>query len=65
MKKLKWYFWIHHAIPIEPLTEPKKNRVKFVKENKSKNQIETRLKYMTMVEPPRVYFITRWNISMV
>jgi len=25
MKKLKWYFWIHHSIPIEPPIEPKKN----------------------------------------
>ena len=49
-KKLKWYFHIHHDILVEPLTEPIKNRIKFIKENKPKNEIKLRLKLMKPVK---------------
>ena len=49
-KKLKWYFHIHHDILVEPLTEPIKNRIKFIKENKPKDEIKLRLKLMKPVK---------------
>jgi len=49
-KKLKWYFHIHHKVLVEPLTEPIENRIKFIKENKPKEEIKLRLKLMKPVK---------------
>ena len=48
--KTKFYWHIHHDILLEPLTEPLKNRIKFIKNNKSKNEIELRLKLLKPVK---------------
>jgi len=52
MKKLtlKYYFHIHHGILVEALTEPLKNRIKYIKENKPKDEIELRLKLIKPVK---------------
>jgi len=52
MKKLtlKYYFHIHHEILVEALTEPLKNRIKYIKENKPKDEIELRLKLLKPVK---------------
>jgi len=52
MKKLtlKYYFHIHHEILVEALTEPLKNRIKYIKENKPKDEIELRLKLIKPVK---------------
>jgi len=52
MKKLtlKYYFHIHHEILAEPLTEPLKNRIKYIKEDKPKDEIELRLKLIKPVK---------------
>jgi len=57
MKKLKFYWHIHHDILVEPLTEPLKNRIRYIKENKPENEIELRLKLLKPVKgklPKRV-----------
>ena len=50
MNKLKWYWHIHHDVLLEPLTEPLRNRIKFIKENKPKDEIELRLKLLKPVK---------------
>ena len=50
MKALKFYWHIHHDTLIEPLIEPIKNRIKHIKGNKPKNEIELRLKLLKPVE---------------
>jgi len=52
MKKLtlKYYWHIHHEILVEALTEPLKNRIKYIKENKPKDEIELRLKLIKPVK---------------
>ena len=47
--KIKFYWHIHHDVLLEPLTQPLKNRIKFIKENKPKNEIELRLKLLKPV----------------
>jgi len=47
--KTKFYWHIHHDVLLEPLTEPLKNRIKFIKENKPKDEIELRLKLLKPV----------------
>ena len=53
-KKVKWYWHIHHEKLLEPLTEPLKNRIKYIKEEKAKDetpeQIKLRLKLMKRVK---------------
>ena len=51
MKKLtlKYYWHIHHGLLIETLTEPLKNRIKDIKENKPKNEIPLRLRLLKPV----------------
>ena len=48
--KIKFYWHIHHDILLEPLTQPLKNRIKYIKENKPKNEIELRLKLLKPVK---------------
>ena len=48
--KTKFYWHIHHDILLEPLTEPLKNRIKFIKENKPEDEIELRLKLLKPVK---------------
>jgi len=48
--KTKFYWHIHHDILLEPLTEPLKNRIEYIKNNKSKNEIELRLKLLKPVK---------------
>jgi ABC-type transporter lipoprotein component MlaA len=50
MKKTKFYFHIHHDVLLEPLTEPLKNRIKYIKETKPKDEIELRLKLLKPVK---------------
>jgi len=47
-----WWWCIHHESHLEPLTEPIENRVKFIRENKPENEIETRLLNMAPVLHP-------------
>ena len=48
--KTKFYWHIHHDILLEPLTEPLKNRIDFIKENKPEDEIELRLKLLKPVK---------------
>ena len=48
--KTKFYWHIHHDILLELLIEPLKNRIKFIKENKPKDEIELRLKLLKPVK---------------
>jgi len=50
MKKLKFAWHIHHEILVEPLTEPIENRIKFIKENKPKEEQPLRLKLLKEVK---------------
>src|SRR3989304_1863959 len=43
-RKYAWH--VHHETLIEPLTEPIKNRIRFIKANKPDDEIETRLRLM-------------------
>src|SRR3990167_387329 len=43
-RKYDWH--VHHETIIEPLTEPIKNRIRFIKANKPDDEIETRLRLM-------------------
>ena len=45
-----FYWHIHHTFLVEPLTEPIKNRIGFIKENKAKKEIATRLRLMKPVK---------------
>ena len=49
-KKLKWYWHIHHDILLEALTGPLKNRIKYIKNIKPKDEIELRLKLIKPVK---------------
>ena len=48
--KYKFYWHIHHTILFEALTEPIENRIKYIKENKPKNEIKLRLKLLKPVK---------------
>src|SRR3990167_10405940 len=50
IKKISWFWHIHHEVLLEFLTEPLKNRIKFIKENKPKNEIKLRLKLMKPIK---------------
>ena len=41
--ELELYWHVHHDILVENLTEPIENRIKFIKENKPKDEIKLRL----------------------
>ena len=60
--KAKFYWHIHHETLVEPLTEPLKNRIKYIKEEKSKSeteeQIELRLKLLKKVKGK---IVKDWN----
>ena len=49
-KNLKLYWHIHHEILVENLTESYRTRVKYIKENKSKDEIKLRLKLFKKVK---------------
>lgn len=44
MKKPIFYWHIHHEVLLEPLTEPLKNRIDYIKENKPEEEQVLRLK---------------------
>ena len=46
----KFYWHIHHDTLLEPLTEPLKNRIDYIKENKPKEEIALRLKLLKPVK---------------
>src|SRR3990167_7702159 len=48
--KTKLYWHIHHDILLEPLTEPLKNRIEFIKRNKPKGEIKLRLRLLRPVK---------------
>jgi len=48
--KTKYYFHIHHEILMETLTEPLKNRIKYIKEEKPEDEIELRLRLIRPVK---------------
>lgn len=50
MKKLKFYWHIHHDTLLESRNEPIKNRIKYIKENKPKDEIKLRLKLLKPVK---------------
>mgnify|MGYP001565816925 CR=1 FL=1 len=45
-KRYTLWTWIHHEVPLELLTEPVKNRVRFIKTQKPAHERETRLRAM-------------------
>lgn len=47
----QWYWHIHHMELVEKLDEPLNARIDYVKANKAKNEIATRLKWLTRVRP--------------
>ena len=53
-KNFKMYWHIHHEVLVENLYEPLKNRIKYIKEEKAKNetpeQIKLRLKLLKKVK---------------
>ena len=47
MDKIHPFYWhIHHDILVEEQTEPIENRINFIKNNKPKNEIKTRLRLL-------------------
>ena len=50
MKKPKFYWHIHHNILMELLLEPIENRIKYIIENKPKEEIELRLRLLKPVK---------------
>lgn len=49
-KGLQMYWHIHHEILVENLMEPLKNRIKYIKEEKPKDEVKLRLKLLKKVE---------------
>ena len=49
IKKLRFYWHIHHKTLCELLTEPIRNRIKYIKENKPAKEIALRLKLLKPV----------------
>ena len=45
-----FYWHIHHDILVEPLLEPIKNRIAYIKSEKPEDEIETRLRLMKTVK---------------
>ena len=50
MKKPIFFWHIHHNVLLEPLTEPLKNRIAFIKIVKPKDEIELRLKLLKKIK---------------
>ena len=46
MKRGIFYWHVHHSILVEELTEPIKNRIKYIKKHKPEHERETRLRLM-------------------
>lgn len=46
MKKGIFYWHVHHDTLVEQITEPIENRIEYIKSNKPKHEIETRLRLM-------------------
>src|SRR3990167_6015311 len=46
MKRVIFYWHIHHSILVEELTEPIKNRIEYIKKHKPEHERETRLRLM-------------------
>ena len=49
-KNLKLYWHIHHSVLFENLTEPLKNRIDYIKKEKSKEEIKLRLKLLKKIK---------------
>src|SRR3990167_9774073 len=47
---MKYYWHLHHDILLESLTEPLKNRIAYIKEEKPKDEIKLRLKLLKPVK---------------
>jgi hypothetical protein len=47
-----WWLCVHHEIHCEPLTEPVEDRVQYIRTNKPKHEIETRLRELAPVLHP-------------
>ena len=50
MKKIQWAWHIHHDILIEPLIEPLKNRIEYIKKNKPIEEQPLRLRLLKEVK---------------
>ena len=48
--KIQFYWHLHHNSLIDFLTEPIENRIKYIKENKPKAEIELRLKLLKPIK---------------
>src|SRR3990167_4277978 len=53
-KKPTYVLHCHHDVLFERLTEPVENRIKYIKENKPKDEIETRLRLMRVLTDEEV-----------
>ena len=47
---IAWYWHVHHNIFAEPLTEPIEKRIAFIKANKPKEEVETRLRLLKPIK---------------
>ena len=47
-----WYWHIHHEVLCEPLTEPLANRLYYIRTEKPKSEVETRLRLIAPVTVP-------------
>src|SRR3990167_10022876 len=47
---IAWYWHIHHDIFAEPLTAPIEKRIAFIKANKPKEEVETRLRLLKPIK---------------
>ena len=47
---LQWVWHCHHDILLEPLTEPLKNRIAYIKKSKPENELKLRLKLLKLVK---------------
>ena len=52
MKKPKLYWHIHHRSLLEPATEPIRNRIKFIREEKYASEVPIRLECLKPVKRP-------------
>ncbi len=48
--KTKYYWHLHHEVLLESLTEPLKNRIKYIKEEKPEDEIKLRLRLIKPVK---------------
>jgi len=60
-KKLKWYWHIHHGKLLEVLTEPLKNRIKYIKKQKSKEESPDKIKLrLKLLKPVKGKLPKKW-----